>query len=154
MRTRVAYFSPMPPERSGISDYSVELLERLLPLLEIDIFTNVAEPTIYNGWQMYPYSAYATQSRQAPYQLNVYAMGNHPTYHDEIFDLALRIPGLVIMHDMSLYDFYFIGFGARRDLLGAEVQFAHGDRARAHWLPNANHPEKVDRIEINLLRRI
>src|SRR5258708_2074964 len=108
--TRIAYFSPMPPEGSGISDYSAELLEPLSKLADVDIFTHVAEPTRHADQVVYPYEAYPTMARLHPYGLNVYAMGNHFDYHEEIFDLALREPGLVIVHDLALYDFYRMGF--------------------------------------------
>src|SRR5260370_38989606 len=93
-------------------------------------------------------------ARLHPYGLNVYAMGNHFDYHEEIFDLALREPGLVIVHDLSLYDFYRMGFGVRHELLATEVQYAHGTRMRTQWHKNVDRPEKVNRVEINMLRRV
>ncbi|HEX8998196.1 MAG TPA: FkbM family methyltransferase [Ktedonobacterales bacterium] len=154
MRSHIAYFSPMPPERSGISDYSVELLEHLTKLVDVDTYAGVSETTTFNGWTLRPYEAYPILARRQPYDLNVYAMGNNYEFHDEIFDLALREPGLVVMHDLTLYGFYFMGTGARRDLLANEVRYAHGERALAEWRTVADDYTKVDRLKFNMLRRI
>ena len=37
---KIAYFSPMNPERSGISDFSEELVAELFKQCEIEIFTS------------------------------------------------------------------------------------------------------------------
>ncbi|MFO7538913.1 MAG: hypothetical protein R6X32_12780, partial [Chloroflexota bacterium] len=37
-RLRLAYFSPLPPARSGIADYSAELLPHLARLADVTIF--------------------------------------------------------------------------------------------------------------------
>ena len=34
---RVAYYSPLPPERSGIADYSALLLPALERLIDVDV---------------------------------------------------------------------------------------------------------------------
>src|ERR1022692_1277906 len=36
---RVAYFSPLPPARSGIADYSEALIESLRPLVDLEVFS-------------------------------------------------------------------------------------------------------------------
>ena len=36
---RVAFFSPLPPSRSGIADYSETLIEHLKPLVEVEVFS-------------------------------------------------------------------------------------------------------------------
>ena len=36
---RVAYFSPLPPSRSGIADYSEALIASLKPLVDLEVFS-------------------------------------------------------------------------------------------------------------------
>jgi len=36
---RVAFFSPLPPARSGIADYSEALIASMKPLADLDIFS-------------------------------------------------------------------------------------------------------------------
>ena len=47
-RLRIAYFSPLPPARSGIADYSRELLPALADHADLTLFTaqpaSVADP--------------------------------------------------------------------------------------------------------------
>ena len=47
-RPRLAYVSPLPPERSGIADYSAELLPELARHYDIDAV--VAQPTVTDPW--------------------------------------------------------------------------------------------------------
>ena len=37
---RVAFFSPLPPCRSGIADYSETLIEHLKPLVDLEVFAD------------------------------------------------------------------------------------------------------------------
>ena len=47
-RKRLAYVSPLPPERSGISDYSAKLLPALRAFYEIDVIVN--QPQVSKDW--------------------------------------------------------------------------------------------------------
>ena len=42
-RRQIAYFSPLPPTRSGIADYSAELLPYLAEAARITLFTATPE---------------------------------------------------------------------------------------------------------------
>jgi glycosyltransferase involved in cell wall biosynthesis len=88
---RVAWFSPLPPVRSGISSYSAEVL----PLLE--------SPSV--AIDRYPESAahdFVWQMRRRPYDLVVYQLGNAPC-HDYMWAYLARYPGLVVLHDARLH---------------------------------------------------
>lgn len=82
---RVAYFSPMPPESSGIADYSA----LLLPALRERVDVTVAK----RGTKRPPRST----------DLAVYHIGNDPEAHGWILDALRRAPGLVVMHDFVLH---------------------------------------------------
>ena len=45
---RLAFFTPLPPAKSGIADYSVVLLEHLRGLAEVDTFTE--KPKSFGSW--------------------------------------------------------------------------------------------------------
>ncbi|RKJ22011.1 hypothetical protein D7X33_44910, partial [Butyricicoccus sp. 1XD8-22] len=38
LKKRIAFFTPLPPIKSGISDYSVELLNKLVNHFSIDVY--------------------------------------------------------------------------------------------------------------------
>jgi hypothetical protein len=40
---RVAFFSPLPPARSGIADYSEALIQSLKPLVELEVFSGPSQ---------------------------------------------------------------------------------------------------------------
>jgi glycosyltransferase involved in cell wall biosynthesis len=82
---RIAYFSPMPPERSGIADYSGHLLPALRERLDVVV--------VPRG---------RTRVRKGV-DLSVYHIGNNPDAHGWIVDALRRRPGLVVLHDFVLH---------------------------------------------------
>jgi glycosyltransferase involved in cell wall biosynthesis/SAM-dependent methyltransferase len=82
---RVAFFSPLPPARSGIADYSEALIESLRPLVELEVFSSPAQP----------YDA-------AHFDIALYQVGNNG-YHDFVYETAVRHPGVVVMHESNLH---------------------------------------------------
>ncbi len=87
---RVAWFSPLPPTRSGISAYSAELLPHLRDAFVIDSYP---EPGAHD---------FVWRNRLAPYDLVVYQLGN-ATCHDYMWAYLARYPGLVVLHDAKLH---------------------------------------------------
>ena len=80
---RVAYYSPQPPSRSGIADYSA----LLLPALRERVDVVVAEP-----------------GKRAPAaDLALYHVGNDPDAHGWIVDALRERPGLVVLHEYVLH---------------------------------------------------
>ncbi|HEX3806718.1 MAG TPA: glycosyltransferase family 4 protein [Gaiellaceae bacterium] len=80
---KVAYYSPLPPSRSGIADYSTLLLPALRERVEIV----VAEP-----------------GRRAPdADVALYHVGNDPDAHGWIVDALKKRPGVVALHEYVLH---------------------------------------------------
>lgn len=103
-RPRLAYISPLPPERSGISDYSAELLPELARHYEIDVVIaqpEVASPWISENCRALTIDEFLRRSHQ--YDRVVYHFGNSPI-HSHMFDLLEVIPGIVVLHDFFLGD--------------------------------------------------
>jgi glycosyltransferase involved in cell wall biosynthesis len=82
---RVAYFSPLPPERSGIADYSA----LLLPALERRLDVRVAR----RGTRRLPRGT----------DVALYHVGNNPEVHGWIVEALRRNRGLVVLHDFVLH---------------------------------------------------
>jgi glycosyltransferase involved in cell wall biosynthesis/SAM-dependent methyltransferase len=82
---RVAFFSPLPPARSGIADYSEALIESLKPLAELEVFSSGSQP----------FDA-------ARFDIALYHVGNN-AHHDFVYETALRHPGVVVMHESNLH---------------------------------------------------
>ena len=105
---RVAWWSPLPPQKSGISDYSFDLLEELSGQLEIaavvrDDMVDIAQAPA--GVKVIGAAEYL-RSRADAYDIDVYHMGNHAWFHGYLHVAAMTRPGLLVLHDVSLLDFY------------------------------------------------
>src|SRR5690349_5256716 len=82
---KVAYFSPMPPERSGIADYSALLVPALQELVELELVP------------------YGQTTAPAGTDVCLYHIGNSPEAHGWIVE-ALRLrPGVVVLHEIVLH---------------------------------------------------
>jgi glycosyltransferase involved in cell wall biosynthesis len=87
---RLAWFSPLPPIRSGIAAYTADLLPRLSPAFAIDCYPG---STAHD---------FVWRARREPYDLVVYQLGNAPC-HDYMWAYLARYPGLVVVHDARLH---------------------------------------------------
>ena len=82
---RLAFFSPLPPARTGIADYSEALLASLSPLADVTVFSQpdpAFDPALFDAV--------------------VYQVGNN-LWHDFVYQTALRHPGVVVMHESNLH---------------------------------------------------
>ena len=96
---KVAYYSPLPPSRSGIADYSA----LLLPALEERLDLVIARPGRF---------------RRAPKaDVALYHVGNDAEAHGWIVDALRRRPGIVVLHEFVLHH------------LVVGLTFARGDAA-------------------------
>jgi len=82
---KVAYFSPMPPERSGIADYSALLLPALGERVDVTV--------VRRGRRKAPRGT----------DVSLYHVGNNPDAHAWIVDALRREPGVVVLHDFVLH---------------------------------------------------
>jgi glycosyltransferase involved in cell wall biosynthesis/SAM-dependent methyltransferase len=82
---RVAFFSPLPPVRSGIADYSEALIGELRRHAELRVFSSA--PAHFDP---------------ASFDLTVYQLGNNP-HHEFVYVAALAWPGVVVMHESNLH---------------------------------------------------
>jgi glycosyltransferase involved in cell wall biosynthesis len=82
---KVAYFSPMPPEKTGIADYSALLVPAMRERADVSV--------VRRG------------SRRAPRGTDValYHVGNNPDAHAWIVDALRRRPGVVVLHDFVVH---------------------------------------------------
>ena len=82
---RVAYLSPMPPEKTGVADYSALLLPALGRRLDVTV--------VRRGRKRVPRGT----------DIALYHVGNNPDAHAWIVDALRRRPGVVVLHDFVLH---------------------------------------------------
>lgn len=90
---RISYLSPMPPAGTGVAAYSAAVVQDLRRIgFEHRHRLDVPSPR----------EAYSTAVRRS--DMALYHVGNNLRFHGEIYDLAIRHPGLVVLHDLALDD--------------------------------------------------
>lgn len=115
-RPRLAYVSPLPPERSGISTYSAELLPDLAKLYDIELVTNLAQVDERELKKRYSIRSVDWFRKNATaFDRVVYQFGNSE-FHQHMFDLLEEIPGVVVLHD-----FYLSGIQAHREFASRQA---------------------------------
>jgi glycosyltransferase involved in cell wall biosynthesis len=101
-RPRLAYVSPLPPESSGIADYSLELLPELARFYDIELI--VEQETLTPEWlrTLFPArNAAWLCDNPGYYDCVLYHFGNSQ-FHAHMFDLLPKVPGVVVLHDFFL----------------------------------------------------
>lgn len=157
-RPRLAYFSPLQPAKSGIADYSAELLPELSRHYDIDVIVD-QENAITDHWVL----ANSTQRNIAwfenhadDYDRILYHFGNSP-FHKHMFDLLERFPGIVTLHD-----FFLSGIIANMDLTNMRpgiwarsLQRAHGWEALGdrYGVGTTSNVEKIYPCNLEILQR-
>jgi glycosyltransferase involved in cell wall biosynthesis len=99
---RLSWFTPLPPVKSGIAQYSCELLPALSSLYQIDVFVDRKSTSPGERIAVFDAHDFLWKHRRDPYDLCVYQMGNAPC-HDYMWAYVVRYPGLVVLHDGQLH---------------------------------------------------
>jgi glycosyltransferase involved in cell wall biosynthesis/SAM-dependent methyltransferase len=82
---KLAFFSPLPPAKSGIADYSAALLDHMKRYAEVAAFSS--RPTHFDP---------------AAFDAIVYQLGNNP-HHTFVYEMAMEYPGVVVLHEANLH---------------------------------------------------
>jgi glycosyltransferase involved in cell wall biosynthesis/SAM-dependent methyltransferase len=122
---RAAFFSPLPPARSGIADYSEALIESLRPLVDLEVFARAEDAFDLSR-----------------FDIALYQVGNNQ-YHDFVYETALGHPGVVVLHESNLHHL-IADLTIRRDDWDGylrECEYNGGAAARAY-------AERVRKLEV------
>jgi glycosyltransferase involved in cell wall biosynthesis/SAM-dependent methyltransferase len=82
---RVALFTPLPPSKTGTADYGASLAAEMRKLVSLTVYEK--PPLGFDPGQ---------------FDHVVYQIGNN-SYHAGIYELALRRPGVVVLHEASVH---------------------------------------------------
>ncbi len=133
---RIAYLSPLPPQRSGIADYSTELLPELARHVEIELVTpGGARPAaeLAERFAVRRSEELGQLVERRRYDAVLYHLGNDGTYHGAIYRQALRHAGVIVLHEAMLHHLVRALTLARGDAAGfvAELRYAYGRTGEA-----------------------
>ena len=102
-RERIAFFTPLPPLKSGISDYSADMINALSDYFDIDVYIDDGyqpECALDDRVHIFPHGAFRKQS--ARYFDVIYQMGN-AQFHIYMYPYLQKYPGTVVLHDYNLH---------------------------------------------------
>ena len=104
---KVAYFSPFSPDKSGISDFSEELVQELAKLCEVDLFANkpITNEKIKENFQIYDVDDINDVELRNSYDHLIYQVGNNRTFHKDVVETFMKYPGILELHDLSLHHY-------------------------------------------------
>jgi FkbM family methyltransferase len=152
-KPRLAFVAPLPPEKSGIADYCAELLPELARYYDIDVVVaqkEVSDPWINANCRIRDVAWFEQHAHG--YHRIVYQFGNS-LFHDHMFRLVDRYPGVVVLHD-----FYLGGLLAHLELYGGvhgvwahALYQSHGYRALRDRFDPARETDIVNNCPVNLL---
>jgi glycosyltransferase involved in cell wall biosynthesis len=134
---RIAFFSPLPPMRSGISDYSASLLNELKQSYAIDLYhadDYLPDLAFRDDFDCLSARLFEHYRTTRDYHAIVYQMGNSH-YHTYLHPIMLRHPGVVTLHDFCL-----VGFHLQQGSTDHSGKDAIR-RALIHWYPE--HREAI-----------
>ena len=143
-RPKLAYVSPLPPEKSGISDYSAELLPELSRFYDIEIITD--QEAIQPAWLrgLFPIRSTTWLSRNTRrYDRVLYHFGNSH-FHHHMFELLAVVPGVVVLHDFFLSGIvhWLDHTGRRPGYWTQSLYYSHGYAALEQYI-KLHNPESV-----------
>ena len=125
---KVGFFSPLPPARTGVADYSASLLRALRASGEVELGEG---------------------------DVNLYHLGNNQL-HGEIYSRALAKPGVAVLHDGVLQHF-FLGSLSEQQYV-AEFIYNYGawseDQAREMWRRRARSATDPQYFRYPMLKRV
>lgn len=138
---RIAFVSPLPPDKSGIADYSAELLSAFDDEFTIDVYSTDAYylPGNYQvcSWQ-------ELEACAPSYDLIIYQVGNSE-FHWYMLELMIKFPGLVVMHD-----FYLSGLMMWLELMKfKDAEFFQYVLYRSHGEIWDQRPDSLPKIVMN-----
>lgn len=102
-RKTIAFFAPLPPLQTGISDYSIDIIGELSTYFDVDVYIddnyevdlNLGEYVCIRNHKKY-------KSRYKKYFNTIYQMGNSE-YHIYMFPYVQKYPGTIVLHDYNLH---------------------------------------------------
>jgi glycosyltransferase involved in cell wall biosynthesis len=128
-RPRLAFISPLPPQASGIADYSAELVPALARHYDITLVCEdgaVGDPRLASSFPCLDVRRFAAVANQ--FDRILYQVGNSPFHRFQLEGLLQQAPGVVVVHDVSLSGYlnWLAGEKGDRDSFRADLYASHG----------------------------
>lgn len=104
---RLGFVTPLDPQSTGVADYSLDLLPHLArhahDLIRVFGPDDDSDLAAGDGWLRFSIADLPRSFSEL--DLLIYQMGNSPA-HDFMASCLFEFPGIVVLHDLSLHDFF------------------------------------------------
>lgn len=101
-KPHIAVFSPLPPLKSGISNYTEDLIQSLVRYFNLDlVHDDDYIPDISLDNKLLSYSQFENQLKTNGYEGIIYQIGNS-SYHCYMYSHLMRYSGITVLHDYYL----------------------------------------------------
>lgn len=115
-KKKIAFFTPLPPIQSGISDYSVDILNELSEYLEIDVYIDKGYSPNCNlkkNINIFKYNIF--DSKRDEYEEVIFQMGNSE-YHAYMINYIKKYSGILVLHDYNLHGLMYFYASQKGDM--------------------------------------
>lgn len=113
-RKKIAMFTPLPPLKSGISDYSYDIILALTKYFDIDVYVDDkynSNPFLNNQYiKIYNHREYEVNENK--YLDTLFQVGNSE-FHIYMFDYIKKYSGTVVLHDYNLHGVIYFATAAK-----------------------------------------
>lgn len=102
-RPRLAIWTPLPPQQTGIADYSAELLGALARRCDLEVFVDsdyLPDDALLTQHRIQHFRAFERRQSQAPFDAVLFQVGSS-LFHHYMADALRTTPGIVVLHDLS-----------------------------------------------------
>jgi glycosyltransferase involved in cell wall biosynthesis len=106
-RVKVAFFTPLPPVESGISDYSEDIISELCKFCDIDVFIDdgyAPSSQFPDNVKIFGHKEYPAKA--SGYYDTVFQMGNSE-FHFYMYDYIRKYHGTLVLHDFNLHGAFY-----------------------------------------------
>ncbi|GAA3957697.1 glycosyltransferase [Allohahella marinimesophila] len=149
-KPKLAFVSPLPPERTGIADYSAALIPELSRYYDLTLVVDQVEvdPLLCQYGEVKDLDWFRRHG--AEYDYVIYQFGNSP-FHKHMLSTMVEIPGVVVLHDFFLSglmawceEVNFASYAWRKELINshglyaAAESFKSRDDAKLRWPVNGH----------------
>ncbi|MBE9249173.1 glycosyltransferase [Dolichospermum sp. LEGE 00240] len=100
-KPQIAFFSPLPPAKSGIADYSQDLIPSLQEYFSIDLYDDRDLPDANITNNLFVHTKFEERLDSQNYEGIIYQIGNS-SYHCNMYSKLMRYSGITVLHDYYL----------------------------------------------------
>jgi glycosyltransferase involved in cell wall biosynthesis len=103
---KVNFFTPLPPAASDVAQCAARCMDSLAERFEVTFWTDArVDRDMRRRARVRAYDPASIDVREINHaDLNLYSVGNDPAFHASVMQVALRVPGVVILHDVCVHE--------------------------------------------------